>query len=223
MDTAQIEKLIKLVSCYPQLYDSNNIDHADQHKRDLIWDVIGNELNLAPDFCRAKWTILRSGYRKALRNSQSDVINIRKKWRFEDSMSFLRDCIQNRKSQRCFELKRKNSTTTNNVSDEDEDTVDIKEEPEELTYEESNEYIQEDDRMSSCDSMAIADVLKMTTVKYPPTTDKERKENRDAVTQFFLSMAETVKILPPLMQAQIKAEVFSCVSAAEIKYLQKKK
>jgi hypothetical protein len=47
MNASQIEKLINLVSCYPQLYNSNNVEYADQHKRDRIWSVIGQELSLS--------------------------------------------------------------------------------------------------------------------------------------------------------------------------------
>jgi hypothetical protein len=51
------------------------------------------------------------------------------------------------------------------------------------------------------------------------TSERRGRGRRHA---FFLSMAETVKTLPPLVQARIKADVFSCVSAAEIKYLQRR-
>jgi hypothetical protein len=37
-----------------------------------------------------------------------------------------------------------------------------------------------------------------------------------------LSLADTVKTLPPLVQAHVKAEVFRAVNSAEVKFLQEK-
>mgnify|MGYP005984809381 FL=1 len=127
-------------------------------------------------------------------------------------MSFLQDCIQSRRRRQ----QEQRQSTECNLS-EDEDGFDVKIEPEEGNFEEG---VQEDDKASSCDSVPVADLVKC--LQGDGGRLARGGVEKDTVTQFFLSMAETVKSFPLLVQAEVKAEVFRCVSTAEIQYLSAK-
>lgn len=37
-------RLIEMVQKYPELYDSNAVNHGDVNHTDILWEIIGNEL-----------------------------------------------------------------------------------------------------------------------------------------------------------------------------------
>ncbi|RZB41469.1 MADF DNA bdg and/or BESS domain containing protein [Asbolus verrucosus] len=214
MDSSKTEKLIRLVSSYPQLYDGKHKEYGDSHKRELIWQWIGQEIGIKgiPDVCKSKWNILRGGYRRALRNKESGVIYRGKKWRFEDDLSFLKNSVVERRK---F-LMREKKKNVENISDNDEEITLIKEEPTEITYEKLSDN-QDEEWTNSSEKEMIK-----SGQQIDHDMEKDGGNNIDSIKRLFLSLAETVKTLPPLVQAQVKAEVFQCVSSAEIKYLRDK-
>lgn len=169
------------------------------------------------DLCKAKWNILRASYRRILRNRESGFSKRGTKWRFEDALSFLKKSVLER---RRFLLERYKNELGNSAASDDEQLT-VKEEPTEIVFEEmSTDDVEE--WASSCGSQHVQE----QEAKVDPIEDKAEKQNEagdgDNVRQFFLSLADTVKTLPPLAQARVKAEVFQAVSRAEIKFLEEK-
>lgn len=38
-------RLIEMIQTYPELYDSNADNHGDVNHTDILWEIIGKELN----------------------------------------------------------------------------------------------------------------------------------------------------------------------------------
>ena len=171
--------------------------------------------------CKAKWNILRGGYRRVLRNKETSFGG--RKWRFEDDMSFLKDCVMERRRHTTRGTEDPEGAALDN---EEEFITIVKEEPMENLYDGSSDNIPDEEWVST----GVAGEAEQTGDGFKVANQgvsgvervREVVKEVDCVTQFFLSMAETVKSLPLIMQARVKGEVFKAVNAAEVQYLQEK-
>nr|CAH7768083.1 unnamed protein product [Callosobruchus chinensis] len=86
------EKLIECVREYKELYDMSHKKYSDNLHKDKLWSKIGNEGNMPGPACKARWISLRDQLRKALKKNipkSGQAATARKKWKYEDCMSFL--------------------------------------------------------------------------------------------------------------------------------------
>nr|CAD7591246.1 unnamed protein product [Timema genevievae] len=211
------------------------LGHVGDRVREVLGYVGDRVREVLANLCREKWNTLRGSYRRSLRSKASwfDVTGTgkkRKKWRFEDEMSFLFDFIQERES------------LTNFVGDEgaSKDAIEFEDE---IKQEADTDPLASSEIAKLSAQSETASLQGAPRPKKNPSDDGDkedglettldgyiRRKSRtmpsdqttaldDNVTRFFVSMAETVKGFPPLLQAYVKAEVFKSVNMAEVRYL----
>lgn len=163
------------------------------------------------EVCKSKWNILRSGYRRALKTKNYEIPTGRcRKWRFMDDLSFLKDCFPDLKP---WVFENYSNASSDNVNE----FISIVNEPPKLKFKKRKNS--EERPVSLASSSSPACEPEMIFVE---SEQKNDPNEIDPLRYFFLSLAETVRTLPPVLQAEVKADVFKVVSAAEVRFLTQK-
>ncbi|CAH2088994.1 unnamed protein product [Euphydryas editha] len=100
------EKLILLVSNYPELYDLQNEHYMNSTRKNGIWLEIAKEIGVKDTVCKDKWKSLRDGFHRNIKkrkNKSGDPATKNKKWKFESQMQFLLPYLQERATKSNFE------------------------------------------------------------------------------------------------------------------------
>ncbi|XP_074031551.1 uncharacterized protein [Leptinotarsa decemlineata] len=86
------EKLIELVRNHEELYNMGDKLYFDTALKNRIWTEIAEKLNETADKCKQRWESLRSKFRKICKangTTTGQAAKKKKKWRYEDEMTFL--------------------------------------------------------------------------------------------------------------------------------------
>ncbi|CAH2216052.1 jg23405, partial [Pararge aegeria aegeria] len=150
--------------------------------------------------CQKKWKKIRDNYRKAVKartDSSGSAGGKRRPIRYEKELQFLRPFIQER--QQVSNLDSSTDETT-----QSDQTADILS-PRPLS------------ELSNHSRPPLEPVSKSAELIERFLNNKEQ-EQKDHVQSFFMSMATTVKTLPPYLQTKIKRDVFKIINDAEEQY-----
>ncbi|CAM4578770.1 hypothetical protein PO909_032438 [Leuciscus waleckii] len=94
------EKLVVVVSGYPELYDFTNRNYHNVIKKQLAWGKVSVAIEMSEEECKRKWKYLRDKYlkeRRAEKEKRSGAEGgSHKRWKFMAVMSFLEPHVKER-------------------------------------------------------------------------------------------------------------------------------
>ncbi|CAH0552825.1 unnamed protein product [Brassicogethes aeneus] len=90
------KEIIQFVKKYPILYDSTLDEYKDLPKRNLAWQIIGEELNEDGESLKKKWKNIRDCYGKYLRSIENpkSIKRTYKNWRYAKEMEFFKPFLE---------------------------------------------------------------------------------------------------------------------------------
>ncbi|XP_076753030.1 uncharacterized protein LOC143424680 [Xylocopa sonorina] len=212
------EKLIELVRGKPELYDMRCQNYSDTVHKTQVWDEIGKVLSKTGTECKDRWLSIRSQHRKVMRKKNRNGSAANRKWRYEDAMAFILDCMRNK------------SRLSYLPYDEDEDSA-------------KNEETSAEGRNETDNTAELDSALGLEDETGPTKTSRSKKPSEIAaitlkkskmgkngayrriewdehpIDVFLRSMATTVKTFSRYDQHLVKNQIFSIVSNMEAKYL----
>ncbi|XP_014370974.2 uncharacterized protein LOC106720735 [Papilio machaon] len=231
------EKLIQIVKKYKYLYDLNNKNYSDNQKKEQAWNEIGIKLQRNARECKKAWALLRDAYRRSVRkrrDSESGMASVpKKKWKYEDKMSFLLPHMKERPTS-CQISEAPSFDCVDNVYEEGDIANTLKVE----LWEESDTLLSTPEVTQQSDGTLPASSPSPT--QYPQTKPKgdERPDDipsalpmkylidfmknsppLDDIEQFMAGIVSTVRSFPPKDRVIAKAKIFEVVSNLELEIL----
>uniref|UniRef100_A0A2H1WD49 SFRICE_038337 n=1 Tax=Spodoptera frugiperda TaxID=7108 RepID=A0A2H1WD49_SPOFR len=203
----EIEKLIDLVSKQCDLYDPNSRKFKSLHRRQAIWNDIGNSLNKDGAACKSQWKKLRDRYRHFKKTNIVVTDSSPAKWKQCQLMTFLD--IDNQKvsarntdantSDACSASDaERNEQTFTNVPPNDSST------PRTKNFEEIYKYITGVRKTNPMHHSNSNNILK-----------SQKAENDDELSSFASHVRDVLKILPRSLQIRAKKEIFQVLNIYE--------
>ncbi|XP_023228049.1 transcription factor Adf-1-like [Centruroides sculpturatus] len=246
------EKLIELVREYTFLYDLSDRRYSDNQRKDDAWKEIAKKLQVRDCDCKKTWALLRDAFRRAIKKrkeTKSGQASVsRKKWKYEDEMSFLLPYFKERPTIGNVPANHtdKNSDAEENCSDEDNQarssspeaiiahSISPPKRPNITEATVTQPSTSKKKHSISGPSQNCAPVQNRTKIRKkiisrPISSETpsntlmkfilENKAKTNDIQQFFDSIATTVQSFPPRNRAIAKAKVFRVISEMELDIL----
>ncbi|XP_077289260.1 uncharacterized protein LOC143913394 [Arctopsyche grandis] len=216
------EKLILVISLYPELYDIQNENYMNGIRKNNIWKGIGKEMGVKHTICKEKWKILRDGYHRNVKRRKfkgGDGPNKNKKWKYENQMEFLRPYLQERAPKSNIEIN-ETITRDENITNENSlpDLMTVFPEPVNppliSSSISSNINAMKNNQTQLAQNSSVSSVLQNYLDSRPATTIPTM-ESINSIHSFFKAMADSVIALPPDLQLKTKNKIFAILSNAE--------
>ncbi|KAK5643305.1 hypothetical protein RI129_007150 [Pyrocoelia pectoralis] len=229
------EMLIEQVRQYEELYNMAHKKYSDNIHKDKIWRNIGSELKEPGPACKNRWISLRDQLRKAIKKNitkSGQASEKRKKWKYEDCMSFIIPFFKERETQsNIAEPGSSNEESNDEVADVIEHSSDAAESAAEQIGEVPKKFPKQSSkspkknsvkRSSKTKKLNHTETASSVLMQYLVESDKqETKESSDhPIDIFFKGLAATVKTFSPEFQHMAKSKLFNDVSEIEWRYLQ---
>ncbi|XP_072163818.1 uncharacterized protein [Diadema setosum] len=221
-----MDVLITEVERYPCLYNKKCKSYTNYDLKSEIWAKISMKLGEPEAKVRKRWINLRDSFVK-FKKKQSEFRNGLDEdgppnYRYAKQLEFLRPHIQTRKRTTNFASEAERS-----FQEHDDQAQDDSDREEILVEEQPVLFPHESEGAGNSSS-------ELQSFPFPPNShEKKRKyDSQDAMldyfqsrrvsseaTPFFVHISQVVEKLPPLVQSQLRAQIFELVSRAEIENL----
>ncbi|XP_013180494.1 PREDICTED: transcription factor Adf-1-like [Papilio xuthus] len=233
------EKLIQIVRKYKHLYDLNNKYYSNNQKKEQAWNEIGKKLQSSARECKKAWALLRDAYRRCVRkrrDSESGMASVpKKKWKYEDKMSFLLPHMKERPTS-CPISEAPHFESVDNVYEEEDIANSLK-----LEIWEQSDTLLTTPEVNRQPHGTLPASTPSPTQYYPQpriTTKDELNDNipstllvqylidsmkntppPDEIEQFMAGIVSTVRSFPPRDRVIAKAKIFELISHMELEIL----
>lgn len=216
-------KFISKIRSFPVIYDPQHEDYNKLDKKQLAWEQLSRELNLSDVWVRNKWQNIKESYSKCIKRknhlSKTNQMHLYKRYKYEEVLAFLLPHIikqptLKRKTKHLEPPKTVNpklkKVAMSNVGDipiENSNYFDV--DPINSLYEDKVlKFVKEEQSESIVMEDAYGEI--QDVIEIAPESPQETTLN------FFLNLGHTCSTFPPLLQAQVKREVFEILSNAEL-------
>ncbi|XP_046386245.1 uncharacterized protein LOC124156009 [Ischnura elegans] len=225
------EKLIYLVRQHEELFNVSHKKYSDNSQKDKTWRAIGAELHQSGGACKMRWFNLRDQYRRAMKSKRvkgAHAAENKKKWKYEDEMSFLLPFLQERDAvpfllpldefNNCNDGEMGESQTMY-AMEESVDDVKEKDDQEPPSKTQERERGTPDiHRRRGRRKLLPRRSLSAVLMKYVMEKSKIASKT-DQIDNFFQSVAASVRTLTPIRQNLVKSKIFTIVSEIELDQL----